>query len=406
MAAATSCARRRYGAGKTADGRPGGSLTRIMRCNSWISALGLSAAAVALLAGCGTSGGARGGFPPAQVSVVTVEPRNVPESFEFPGAVEAYREVQVRARVAGIIESRPFTEGALVHRGQLLYQIDTTLYAAALRSAQAHYDNAQRSYERMEPLLAQHAIAQQDVDNARFTMDAAKAALDAAQKDLADTRVVAEITGRVGRTMLDVGARVTGPADLLTTIDRVDPVYVSFQPSSQQILEWRENPAWRALIEPGSALEVQIVLPDSTVLARTGRLDFVAPALDSATGTQEFRAVFRNPDLLLVPGAFVRVRLVGFERANAIAVPQRAVQTALGRQFVYVVGPGDTAAIRYVTPGAWSGALWIIDKGLSAGERVIVDGVQKVAPGRPVKPVPLADSTAADTAAGAGGAGQ
>lgn len=370
--------------------------------------LGLSVAAVPLLAGCGKDGGAQGGFPPAQVSIVTVEPHNVPESFEFPGAVEPYREVQVRARVAGIIESRPFTEGAIVKRGQLLYQIDTTLYEAAVRSAQAHFDNAQRSYQRMEPLLAQHAIAQQDVDNARFTMDAAKAALDAAQKDLADTRVVAEISGRVGRTRLDVGARVTGPADLLTTIDRVDPVYVTFQPSSQQILEWRENAEWRALIEPGSALEVRIVLPDSTVLARTGRLDFVAPALDSATGTQEFRAVFRNPDLLLVPGAFVRVRLVGFERANAIAVPQRAVQTALGRQFVYVVGKGDTAAIRYVTPGPWSGSLWIIDRGLSPGERVIVDGVQKVAPGRPVKPVPLADSTAAgaDTAAKAGGTGE
>lgn len=380
-------------------------MRRIIGSRSWNILVGLSAAAAPLLTGCGKDGGARGGFPPAQVSVITVEPHNVPESFEFPGAVEPYREVQVRARVAGIIESRPFTEGALVKRGQLLYQIDTTLYEAAVRSAQAHYDNAQRSYERMEPLLAQHAIAQQDVDNARFTMDAAKAALDAAQKDLADTRVVAEISGRVGRTRLDVGARVTGPADLLTTIDRVDPVYVTFQPSSQQILAWRENPAWRALIQPGTALEVQIVLPDSTVLPRTGRLDFVAPALDSATGTQEFRAVFANPDLLLVPGAFVRVRLVGFERAKAIAVPQRAVQTALGRQFVYVVGPGDTAAIRYVTPGPWSGSLWIIDKGLSAGERVIVNGVQKVAPGRPVKPVPMADSAGAakaDEAAGAG----
>jgi membrane fusion protein (multidrug efflux system) len=199
----------------------------------------------------------------------------------------------------------------------------------------------------------------------------------------------------VGRTQLDVGARVTGPADLLTTIDRVDPVYVNFQPSSQQLLEWRENPRWRALIEPGSRLQVQVLLPDSTVLPRTGRLDFVAPALDSATGTEEFRAVFQNPDLLLVPGEFVTVRLLGFARDSAIAVPERAMQTALGRQFVYVVGQGNIATVRDVTVGPWSGGLWIINRGLEPGDRVIVDGVLKVVPGRPVKPVPLADSAAA-----------
>lgn len=350
-------------------------------------------AGVTLLAGCGHGGAQQGGFPPAQVSVVTVRPRSIPEFFEFPGQVEPYREVQVRARVSGIIQERPFTEGAIVGRGQLLYQIDTTLYEAAARSAQAHYENAQQSYERLEPLLAQHAVAQQDVDNARFTRDAAKAAFDAARKDLADTRVVAEISGRIGRTQLDVGARVTGPGDLLTTIARVDPIYVTFQPSSQQVLEWRENPAWRRLIQAGSSLTVQVALPDSSVYPHMGRLDFVAPALDSTTGTQEFRAVFRNPELILVPGQFVQVRVVGLERANAVAIPQRAVQTTLGRQFVYVVGDSDLASIRDVVTGPWSGDLWIIDRGLSAGDRVIVDGVQKVAPGRPVKPVPLADST-------------
>ncbi|MGH7531720.1 MAG: efflux RND transporter periplasmic adaptor subunit, partial [Gemmatimonadales bacterium] len=120
---------------------------------------GLLTVGVALLAGCGHGGAPQGGFPPAQVSVVTVQPRSIPESFEFPGQVEPYREVQVRARVSGIIEERPFTEGAIVERGQLLYQIDTTLYEAAARSAQAHYEAAERSYERMEPLLAQHAVA-------------------------------------------------------------------------------------------------------------------------------------------------------------------------------------------------------------------------------------------------------
>jgi membrane fusion protein (multidrug efflux system) len=354
-------------------------------------------AAVILVAavGCRRGGGGFSGFPPAEVAVVAVAPQTVAQSFEFPGQVEPYRRVEVRGRVEGIIEARPFTEGAMVKPGELLYRLDKVRYDAAFRSAQARLQNARQTFERVEPLLAQRAVAQQDVDNARAELAAAQGAFDQAKKDLDDTDVRAEIEGRVGRTLMEVGARVTGPADLLTTIDRLDPVYVTFQPSSQQLLEWRENPRWRDLIVPGSRLTVQVVLPDGTLLPRTGHLDFVAPSLDAATGTQEFRATFQNQDRLLMPGQFVRVRLVGFARDSAIAVPQRAVQTGLGRQFVYVVGAGDTVQMRDVQTGAWAGDQWIISRGLAAGDRVIVDGIQKVAPGRPVKPVPLADSSAA-----------
>jgi membrane fusion protein (multidrug efflux system) len=167
---------------------------------------------------------------------------------------------------------------------------------------------------------------------------------------------------------------------------------VSFRPSAQQLLGWKQDPEARKLIQRGSALSVEVTLPDGSQLPRTGKLDFVAPSLDAATGTQEFRALFPNPDYLLVPGQFVRVRLVGFTRDSALAVPQRAIQQALGRQFVYVVGPGDTVATRDVQPGPWSGNLWIIDKGLEPGEKVIVDGIQKAAPGRQVRAVALADS--------------
>jgi membrane fusion protein (multidrug efflux system) len=363
-------------------------------------ALPLATAALLLAAGCGKKGGPPM-FPPTEVSVVTVQPTSVPETFEFPGQVEAYRRVEVRSRVEGIIQERPFTEGAMVKPGELLYRLDKVRYQAAFRSAEARLQNARQTLGRLEPLLAQHAVAQQDVDNAQAELAAAQAAFDQATKDLDDTDVKAEIRGRVGRTNLEVGARVTGPADLLTTIDRLDPVYVTFQPSSQQLDEWREYPPWRSLIEPGSRLVVQVVLPDGAVLPRTGRLDFVAPFLDAATGTQEFRAVFQNADLRLMPGEFVRVRLVGFARDSALAVPQRAVQTGLGRQFVYVVGAGDTVRTRDVQAGPWSGDRWIIDAGLAPGDRVIVDGIQKVVPGRTVKPVPLADSTAAPAPAGA-----
>ncbi len=334
--------------------------------------------------------------PPApEVAVVKVEPKRVPTSYQFTGEVQPYRRVEVRARTDGVIEARPFIEGATVKPGQVLYRIDPVRPEAAYRSALARRQNAQRTLDRLEPLLGQNAVAQQDVDNARADLEEAEGDLAEAKKNLDDAVVRAEIGGRVGRTNLEVGGRVTGPSDLLTTIDVLDPVYVSFRPSAQQLLAWHQDPDARKLIQPGSPLSVEVGLPDGSKLPRTGRLDFVAPSLDAVTGTQEFRALFHNPDRLLVPGQFVQVRLIGFTRDSALAIPQRAVQQALGRQFVYVVGPGDTVAARDIEPGPWSGNLWIIDKGLNAGERVVVDGTQKAAPGRPVRPVALADSAAA-----------
>ncbi len=253
-------------------------------------------------------------FPPPQVAVVVVQPQTVAETYEFPAEVEPYRSVEVRARVDGVILARPFTEGTIVTPGQVLYRLDDVRYEAAYRSAVARFENAKLTLARLEPLLVQNAVAQQDVDNARSEYAAALATLDQAKKDLDDTKVRAEIEGRVGRTQLEVGARVTGPSDLLTTIDRIDPVYVTFRPSSQTLLAWQERPRARALARAGSSLEVQVVLPDASLLPRTGRLDYVAPVQDAATGTQEFRAIFQNPDRLRMPGQFVRVRLVGFAR--------------------------------------------------------------------------------------------
>ncbi len=359
-------------------------------------------AAMALSAwGCGGKSQAPGGgftMPPAEVAVVTAAPHAVSTPYEFAGQVEAFRRVEVRSRVDGVIEARPFTEGTLVHRGDLLYQLDTVRYSAAYQGARATFDNATRTLARMQPLLARHAVAQQDVDNARTAVDASRAALDQAQKDLHDTQIRAEIDGRVGRTLLQVGARVSGPADLLTTIDQLNPIYVGFRPASDQIAAWHRDAADRALIRPGSKLAVHVVFEDGAELPAVGRLDYVSAVLDSATGTQEFRARFPNGAGTLVPGQFVHVRLDGFVDPRAITVPQRAVQQGLGRQFVYVVGAGDTVATRDVTPGRWTGHEWVIDSGLVAGDRVIVDGVQKVGPGMVVKPVP-ADSTGAGAAA-------
>jgi membrane fusion protein (multidrug efflux system) len=246
--------------------------------------------------------------------------------------------------------------------------------------------------DRYVPLLAQRAVAQQDVDMARAELENAQAQLTEAKRDFDDTFVRAEISGRVGRTMLDVGARVRGPSDLLTTIDRLDSVYVSFGPSSQQVLEWSKDASSRALVAAPSRLVIEAVMSDGTTLPRTGRLAYVAPSVDNATGTQEFRALFANADRVLVPGQFVRARLVGFNADRAITVPVRAVQTTLGRQFVYVVASGDTVRTRDIETGAWSGGRWIVRRGLDAGDRVIVDGVLKAVPGRRVRAAPLVDS--------------
>ena len=246
--------------------------------------------------------------------------------------------------------------------------------------------------ERLEPLAARNAVAQQDVDNARTEMEAAQGEYDEARKDRDDAVVRAAIDGRVGRTRLEVGARVTGPAELLTTIEQVTPVYVAFHPSAQDQQEWRQDPRSRELIQPGSGLLVKVVLPDGTELPRSGTLDFVSPSVDPATGTLELRASFDNTDRALVAGQFVRVRLRGFARDSVLAVPRRAVQQSLDKQFVLVVGKGDTVAARDIDAGSWSGDWWIVESGLKPGELVVVDGVQKAAPGRPVRPVPVADT--------------
>lgn len=353
----------------------------------------LSIALLAILAAaCANTDASPPAPPPPEVGIVTVEPRTLPLQYEFVGEVQSIKRVEVRARVDGVIEERPFTEGALVKRGQVLYRLERVRYEAAYRSAAARLANAKRLVERLEPLLARSAVAQQDVDNARTELEAAQGAYDEARKDRDDAVIRAEIDGRIGRTLLEVGARVTGPGDLLTTIEQMNPVYVTFRPSAHDLDEWRSDERSRRLIQPGSPLGVNVVLPDGTELAQGGRLDYVSPSVDPGTGTLELRASFDNRDRALLAGQFVRVRLEGFRRDSALAVPRRAVQQSLDKQYLLVVGQGDTIQARDIETGTWSGDWWIVESGLQPGERVVVDGVQKAAPGQPVRPVVLADS--------------
>jgi len=184
---------------------------------------------------------------------------------------------------------------------------------------------------RLKPLLAARAVAQKDVDDAQTDVDQAQAAFDQAKKDYDDTFVRAEIAGRAGRALLELGGRVTGPGDLLTTVEQVDPIYVNFSPSDQDVLRWRRDAADGRLVMPRGALTVQVTLADGTVYPRTGTLNFTDLALQPVTGTQQLRAELRNPQHLLLPGQFVRVRLLGLKQPGAILVPQRAVLQG-GRQ--------------------------------------------------------------------------
>jgi membrane fusion protein, multidrug efflux system len=358
---------------------------------------------------CGPPAGAGFAFPPQQVTALTVQPQTVTAHFRYQGVAEASKHVEIRSQLNGIILARPFTEGTDVAQGTLLYQIDPVAYEATYRNAlgqlqdaKAREANAARNLERLQPLLTEHAVAVQDVDNAEHAEDqakgdivAAEGAVDRAKKDLTDAEVRAPIAGRVGLANLVLGARVTGPTDLLTTIDQVDPLYVRFSPPDEDVLAWRREVAAKRLSVPKGRLRVRAYLADGTVDPQPGTLTYADITIASQTGTETLRATFVNSSHILLPGQFVTVELMDLEHEGAILVPQRAVQQGLIGAYVYVVGDSNKVGIRPVQASSWQGSQWLVNSGIAAGDKVIVDGTQKIFPGAQVKPVaynPAADS--------------
>ena len=364
----------------------------------------LSASLAASLAACGPSGGDHkggpGGFPPAQVAVITVEPRTLPANYEYTGQTLGSREVEVRARVTGIIQTRNFTEGGKVTKGESLFTVDPAPFiAVALRAeadvaaAEARLAQAKKNASRLKPLYAEKAVSQKEYDDAvsadaiaEADVKAAKARLLEARLNITYTKVESPLSGTVGRAQRSEGSLVSGPDVLLTTVTQVDPIWVSFGiADNDQLRINSEKAAGRLELPKDGKFEVSVKLADGTEHAQTGKLNFSDVRVSGATGTSETRAELPNPKGILRPGQFVRVTLKGATRPNAIAVPQRAVLEGPQGKYVYVVGEKSTADPRPVQVGDWLGDEWIIHSGLKTGDKVIVDGMARIfMPGAPV----------------------
>jgi membrane fusion protein (multidrug efflux system) len=307
---------------------------------------------------------------------------------EMPGRVEALRTAQVRARVEGIVERRLFVEGSEVRAGQPLFRLDDRTYRTAAQAAEAEVEVRRIQLGRLESLLPIKAVSQQEVDLARAQLKQAEAQLARAQLDLENTTVPAPIAGRIGRALVTEGALVgRGEATPLAVIEQLDPVYVLFTQPNAEVLRFQAALA-AGRLKPSAQQSVALILEDGRPYPHKGRLLTRDMSVDPNTGAITLKAEFPNPQRLLLPGTFVRVRLPQGVAEAVIKVPQRAVLSGPQGQFVLLVGEQNKATPRPVKVGSMAGADFVIEDGLQGGETLIVKGVQKARPGTVVKPVP------------------
>jgi membrane fusion protein (multidrug efflux system) len=341
------------------------------------------------------------------VTAIEVQPQPVPVTVEAVGQTEGSREVEIRARVSGVLQRQFHREGEVVRAGAPLFQIDPAPFEIALEQARAalatetaNLEQARRESARLAPLADQRAISRKEADDARSASSriealhaVAQARVREAELNLSYTRVNAPIGGLVGRTERSIGSLVNPTTDsLLTRMAVTDPIWVRFAFSESE---------WQRMRQQAGSPTVTLILPDGSAYPVEGRLNFAGTSVDPRVGTVPMRAEFANPKRALLPGQFVRARVVLGERP-AFVVPQAAVQTSERGRFVWVVGPQGTAQPRPVQAGAWRGGGWAIHDGLAAGDRVIVDNLLKLRPGAPVNasapgPAPAPGSPPAPT---------
>src|SRR5690554_2351108 len=374
-----------------------------------LASIAMGVGIAALITACDSPAPAGAGVQgPMEVGVVTVTAADVPLVAELPGRTSAYRKAEVRPQVTGIIDKRLFTEGSEVKAGDQLYQIEPATYEAAhatakaeLARAEANMAAAQARENRYKDLVAAKAISQQDYDDAlaslgqaKASIAAGKAAVQTARINLEFTKVVAPISGLIGKSSVTEGALVTSAqAQVLATIQQLDPIYVDVSQSADQLLQLRRQMIAGSVASVDEA-KVRLLLEDGSYYEHEGTLQFSEVSVNETTGTVVLRALFPNPDRLLLPGMFVRTQVQEGLRSNAILVPQRGVtRDRTGSATALVVNNDGIVERRELKTLRTVGDQWLVEEGLAAGEQVIVEGLQKTKPGAPVKAVPAQIAT-------------
>jgi membrane fusion protein (multidrug efflux system) len=353
---------------------------------------------------CGKKEPPKAALPPQEVTALTVTPKTVPATFEYVAQAESSHQVEIVARVSGFLEKILYREGQVVKEGQVMFQMDPKPFQAQVNASKGEVENrkaqlwtAKANLDRIKPLAEQDAASKSDLDNAIGTVQSAEAAvyesqagLDKAQLDLSYTVIKSPFTGVSSKALLREGSYLsaTGSASKLTYVAKLNPLWIDFNISQNQraklVQEVREG---LITFPKDKDLEVELELSDGTRYPHRGKVNFADPSFSKETGTFLVRAEVPNPKEDLRPGMFVKAFLKGAVRPNAMVVPQKAVQQTANGHTVYVINPKELAEIRPVIVGEWIGEDWIVNKGLKAGDRVIVEGFQRLAPGAPVKVV-------------------
>ena len=359
----------------------------------------IAVAAVLVLVACSPQAAAPGAPPAVPVHILKVEPKSVPIAFDLVGQVEGSKQVEVRARVSGILVKQFYREGDPVKEGAPLFEIDRAPFEVALAQAKAQRAQAtaqvaqtQREETRLKPLVADRAVSRKEYDDsisarqlAEASLQQASAAVRQAELNLSYTSVVAPVSGISGRAEHSIGTLITTDAagSLLTTVNQLSPIWVRFSLAQTDLAKLPSGRVGRA-----SPVDMQLVLPGGALYPLKGRLNFAATAIDTRLGTQQLRAEFDNPHEELLPGQFVTVRITAGQRDNVFLVPQAAVVQTEKTSLVYAIDAEGKAQARPVKTGDWVGADWAIMSGLNAGDRVIVDNLLKVRPGVSVTEAP------------------
>lgn len=379
------------------------------RCMNTILAL---LAALLLLSGCDKPEEVKIGPPVIPATVIKVEPRDIPVASEFVGQAESSRRVEIRARVDGFLEKQAYQDGALVEAGQILFELDKRPFQATMQQAEgelalhrARHATAVANLGRIKPLAEQDAVSKKDLDDAigaeketKAAVLAAEGAVREAELNLGYATIFTPVTGLASKALKQEGSYIpTGQESLLTYVAQLDPVWVNFSVSENQILQARQQEKAGLIKAPADDnYAVEVVYADGSFHPHKGRVNFSEPSIDPETGTMLIRAELANPDARLRPGQFVRVRLHGATRPNAIKVPQTAVMQGARGHFVWVLEDGK-AQVRAIEVGPWHEDDWFIEQGLQAGDQVIVDNLLKLSQGIQVKNTPAAPQQAAES---------